>query len=659
MSERGRTTDARIITAPERARGRVLAPAAAVEEPLTAQTPNPATSIPPAGTPEIRSLLSLAVAAVVVTALFVAQGVLIPIILAVMLSFVLSPLVTRLGRAGLSRAPAVLVSVLLTFGVIALTATLLANQAAALATDAPRYIATMQEKISGIEFVATSELAAVTRLFIRAPAPAPAPAPLAPPPALAARPSDAAALAAAAASAQGRPVMVEIAKTETSPFLVVRTILEPVLGPLETTLIVLIIAIFILVEREDLRDRVIRVAGASDLHRTTAAMDDAAQRLSRYFLSQLAVNGAFGLVIGIGLWAFGIPSPAMWGVLAGLLRFVPYIGPILAAVPPIVLAAAIAPGWWKAGEVALLFVAVEPVTGYVVEPLLYGHSTGLAPISVIVAAVFWTWIWGPIGLILSTPLTLCLVVLGRHVKALEFFDVLLGDRPALAPIDTVYQRLLADNPDEVLEKAEALLQHTSLLDYYDDVMLPALTRATEDEARDTLTRERTLTMTRSLRQVITDLNDVSGLDGKGSPSPAAVGAPGTPESTVVAVTGPVACVAGRGPFDDAVSAMISQLLSRRGVRTRVVTHDDVSRERVGRLDLLDVNVVVLSYLDLSGSTSHLRYLVRRLRQHAPGVRIVVGLWPAGDPADDTARKQAVGADAYVASLRQALERIQP
>lgn len=326
----------------------------------------------------------------------------------------------------------------------------------------------------------------MTRLFIRSPAPAPAPAPLAPPPALAARPSDAAALAAAAASAQGRPVMVEIAKTETSPFLVVRTILEPVLGPLETTLIVLIIAIFILVEREDLRDRVIRVAGASDLHRTTAAMDDAAQRLSRYFLSQLAVNGAFGLVIGIGLWAFGIPSPAMWGVLAGLLRFVPYIGPILAAVPPIVLAAAIAPGWWKAGEVALLFVAVEPVTGYVVEPLLYGHSTGLAPISVIVAAVFWTWIWGPIGLILSNmPLTLCLVVLGRHVKALEFFDVLLGDRPALAPIDTVYQRLLADNPDEVLEKAEALLQHTSLLDYYDDVMLPALTRAAEDEARDT------------------------------------------------------------------------------------------------------------------------------------------------------------------------------
>ena len=375
-------------------------------------------------------------AAVVITALFVAQGVLIPIILAVMLSFVLSPLVTRLGRAGLSRAPAVLVSVLLTFSVIALGAMLLANQASALAVDAPRYIATMQEKLSGIELLATSELTSVTRLLIRTPRPAPG-SPLAPPPAIAARPADAAALAAAAIAAQGRPVMVEIANGETSPFMVVRAILEPVLGPLETTVIVLIIAIFILMEREDLRDRVIRVAGASDLHRTTAAMNDAAERLSRYFLSQLAVNGTFGLVIGLGLWALSVPSSAMWGVLAGLLRFVPYIGPILAAVPPIVLAAATAPGWWTAGEVALLFVIVEPITGYVVEPLLYGHSTGLAPISVIVAAVFWTWIWGSIGLILSTPLTLCLVVLGRHVKALEFFDVLLGDRPALAPADTV------------------------------------------------------------------------------------------------------------------------------------------------------------------------------------------------------------------------------
>ena len=208
----------------------------------------------------------------------------------------------------------------------------------------------------------------------------------------------------------------------------------------------------------------------------------------------------------------------------------------------------------------------------------------------------------------------------------------------------------------MLEKAEALLQHTSLLDYYDDVMLPALTRGSDDEARGMLISARVVTMTRSLRQVLSDLNDVAGLDAKGPPPSPDTGGPlDTPESTVSASDGPVVCVAGRGPFDDAVSTMMCQLLTRRGVQARVVTHDDVSRERVGQLDLRDVKVIVLSYLDMSDSTSHLRYLVRRLRQHAPGVRIIVGLWHAGDQVEDAARRQAVGADAYVGSLRQTLE----
>ena len=488
---------------------------------------------------------------VVIAALSVAQDVLIPIILAVMLSFVLSPLVTALGRIGLSRAPSVILTVLMAFGVIALAGTLLASQASTLVADAPRYASTIQQKLQGIELLATSRLASVTRLFgSGATAPSAAPSvtpPLTPPPSLAARPADATPLAAAAANAAGRPVLVEVARSETSPLLAVRSILEPVLGPLETTVIVLVIAIFILLEREDLRDRFIRLAGSSDLHRTTAAMDDAGQRLSRYFVSQLAVNGAFGLVIGVGLWSIGIPSPALWGVLAGLLRFVPYIGPILAAVAPIALGAATDPGWWRAIEVALLFVIVEPITGYVVEPLLYGHSTGLAPVSVIVAAVFWTWMWGPIGLILSTPLTLCFVVMGRHVKSLEFFDVLLGDRPALAPVENLYQRILADNPDEALEKAEALLENHSLLEDDDDVMLEGLKLAAQDEARGMITRERAAEMTRSLLQVIDDLcdhvdvgpRDPAGASG-GHPNATSVtpATPAMPGTAATTATGP-------------------------------------------------------------------------------------------------------------------------
>ena len=192
-------------------------------------------------------------------------------------------------------------------------------------------------------------------------------------------------------------------------------------------MIVFIVTIFTLLQREDLRDRFIRLAGSGDLHRTTLAIDDAGQRLSRYFVSQFLVNTSFGLVITLGLWAIGVPSPGVWGALAGVLRFVPYIGALLAAVAPIALAAAIDPGWSMVILVTGLFVIVEPVVAYVVEPLVYGHSTGLSPVAVIVAAVFWTWMWGPIGLILSTPITLCLVVMGRHVKSLEFVDIALGD----------------------------------------------------------------------------------------------------------------------------------------------------------------------------------------------------------------------------------------
>ena len=306
---------------------------------------------------------------------------------------------------------------------------------------------------------------------------------------------------------QQQPLVVELATPKSSVLTVARAIIEPVLGPLETTVIVFIVAIFILMQREDLRDRFIRLFGSRDLHRTTIAMDDAGQRLSRYFVSQLGVNACFGVVIGVGLWLIGVPSAALWGVLAGLLRFVPYVGPLLAAVAPLTLAAAVDPGWWTTIYVALLFVIIEPLTGYVVEPLLYGHSTGLSPMSVIVAAVFWTWIWGPVGLILSTPLTLCLVVMGRHVKSLEFFDVLLGDRPALSEVNRFYQRTLANDPDEALDQAEKMLADRSLVDYYDSVVLPGLKLAAADEARGTISRQRATEMTRSILAVISDLEE--------------------------------------------------------------------------------------------------------------------------------------------------------
>jgi len=437
---------------------------------------------------------------------------------------------------------------------------------------------------------------------------------------------------------QRQPLPVQVVGNENSPLTIARTILQPVLGPLETLIIVVVVAIFVLMQKEDLRDRFIRVFGASDLHRTTLALDDAGRRLSRYFLSQLTVNTSFGLVIGLGLWLIGIPAPAMWGIIAGLLRFVPYVGAFLAAIAPIALGAAIDPGWSTAIYVALLFVVIEPLTGYVAEPLLYGHSTGLSPVSVIVAAVFWTWIWGPIGLILSTPLTLCLVVMGRHVKSLEFFDVLLGDRPALTNVESLYQRILADDPDEALAQAESLLGQRSLGEYYDEVVLPALRLAAEDWERGQLAEVRARRMAHAMMTVIGDLADYA-----------------QPDEAAPVLRRIVACIEGRGPFDRMVNAMLVQLLAQRGVESQVIANETVSRDAIARADLSDVSVFLLSCFEPRGPSAHLRYLVKRLRQGAPGAMIIVGAWSELAPGGGEQRA-VMEVDGYAATLREAVDR---
>lgn len=585
-----------------------------------------AAHVRPVSAPELKTLAGVAVGAVVIAALYFGRDVLIPITLAVMLSFVLSPLVNVLQRLRLWRAPAVILAVLAALGVLGLIGTLIGSQTASLAANAPQYARTIQEKVEGVQGYAMSRLGSLTREFGGTKT------------VTTSRASPANLGGGAATSGQRRPIPVEVVQGGTSPLTIARTVVEPILGPLETTVIVLIVAIFVLMQREDLRDRFIRVFGSNDLHRTTRALDDAGQRLSKYFLSQLAVNTCFGLVIGLGLWGIGIPSPAMWGVVAGLLRFVPYIGSFLAAVAPAALGAAVDPGWGMTLEVVALFVVVEPITGYVVEPLLYGHSTGLSPVSVIVSAIFWTWLWGPIGLIMSTPLTLCLVVLGRHVKSLEFFDVLLGDRPALTPVESFYQRILADNPDEALAQAEALLDDRSLSDYYDSVLMEGLKLAVEDQARGTIDPNATRRIKRAMRSVIDDLE------------PRATSTPASPERC-----GLVATVAGRGPFDDTVAAALAQLLVARGIPVRQISAAAVSRDQIDRADLSDIDVIAISYLELTGSPAQLRYLVRRLRARAPAARIVVGLWPAGEPAlNDAEVQQTLGADRYVPSLGQAV-----
>ncbi len=621
----------------------------------------PAAQVAPPGVPGVNALLTLAVGVVVVAALYLARDVLIPITLAVLLSFLLGPIVGLLRRIHFPNVLAVLFAVVLALSLIGALGGLIGVQVASLATDIPSYTTTIGRKVEAVRGATLGRLNELTRRVGRQMGPAPT-ADKAPTPGQATSPSE------------PKPIPVEVRQPSADPLQLARSVLEPLLAPFETTLIIFIVAVFILLQKEDLRDRLIRLFGSSDLHRTTVAMDDAGRRLSRYFLSQLGINTAFGVIIAVGLTIIGVPSPVLWGILSALLRFVPYVGPVIAAALPAALAAAVDPQWSMTAWTVGLFLVIESVTGQLVEPMIYGHSTGLSPVAVVVAAIFWTWLWGPVGLILSTPLTLCLVVLGRYVDRLEFLDVLLGDRPALTPIENFYQRMLADDPDEALEQAEMLLKDRSLSAYYDEVALKGLQLAANDAQRGVLGPDKLERIKHSIRALVHDLSDHDDrdpqpdkADGAATSSKAerAIPKPAAPEADAPErhrlAAGwqgaePVLCLAGRGPLDEAASTILAELLGKHGLGARVLSHDAASRDNIAGLDPGGSAIVCVSYLEISGTPSHLHYLVRRLRQRLPNVPVLVGLWPAeAEAAEDKRLRAVIGADYYTSSLRDAVE----
>ena len=402
-------------------------------------------------------------------------------------------------------------------------------------------------------------------------------------------------------------------------------------------------------------------------------MDDAAARLSRYLLTQVGINTAFGVIVGTGLYFIGVPNPLLWGVLSGILRFVPYVGSFAAAGLPILLAAAVDPGWSMAIWTAALYVAVELTVSQAVEPVLYGHSTGLSPFAVIVSAIFWSWLWGAIGLILSMPLTLCLVVLGRHFEQLRFLDVLLGDRPPLTPVESFYQRILARDPEEAQDHADVLLQEASLSSYYDDVALKGMQLAARDVERGVLSHQQLERIKETIKTLVEELADyedrkpdgeqeekeiagakseAAGIQGHLSPP---VSIPDDGIKPAWRNESAVLCLAGRGPLDEAASAMLAQLLHKRGIGAQVLPYRAASREGIANLAFTGVEMVCISYLDISGSPAHLRFLLRRLRGKMPNGKILVGLWPVDDPAvKDAGARAAMGADFYTSSLAQAV-----
>lgn len=545
--------------------------------------------ITPPQTPGTEGLLRLAIGVVIIAGLYFGKQVLIPITLAVLLSFVLSPVVAFLRRIRIPRAPAVILSVLLALGLIGTAGTVLGSQMASLSNDMPQYVQTIHTKINSAQTALTSHLSFLSEKIHSSSTNEKN-----------AKPSTtehaASALAPESKPAEG---------AQTGALATTFSILGSILGPFETFIIVLVVAIFILLQRDEVRDKTIRLMGSSDLSRTTNALEDAGRRLSKYLLSQLAVNTGYGVVIGLGTWFIGLPVPLVWGALAGMLRFVPYIGSLLGAVLPIIVAAAIDPGWHTVLYVALLFVIVEPLTGYALEPLLYGHSTGLSPLSIIIAAIFWTWIWGPVGLVLSMPLTLCLVVLGEHIPSLQFLAVLLGDQPVLSPVESLYQRMLSGNLADQTDQAAATVAESSLGEYYDTVILPSLKLAADDVRRNVISRQQAAELSQQLIEFTEDLAEETGI-------------PAEPLGGSY-----ILCVAGHGPLDQTASAMCAQLFRQKGIAARAIPNSFVSRRGIASLDLSTAKALILATVDPEARSARLRLLLQRLRHHTD-LPIIVG-----------------------------------
>lgn len=606
-------------------------------------------------------LQGFVIAAIVVAGLHFARDLLLPLAFAILLSFVLSPPLLWLRRFHVPRVLAVLAVVAFAFAIIGSLGWIMSQQITSLAEDLPRYQTVLVKKISDLREDLTGSPAlekasdVVERLEQELDSPAPAPS-AEPAPGLAAD--------------KDRPIAVEIHEPQPAAFAFYRELLGTLLPPLAIIGIIVLFVVFILLQREDLRDRIIRLAGTADLQRTTAAMNEAATRLSQYFLREVLINSAYGVFITAALWLLGMPTPIVWGILAGLMRFVPYVGSYLAAIPALLLAAVIDPGWTTFLIVLVLYIAGEMTMGQVVEPLVYGHGTGISPIAVIFAAVFWAWLWGPLGLLLAMPMTVCLAVLGRHVEGLSFFDVLLGDEPAFTPGQRFYQRMLTGNSAEATYRAElAMKQGTPLVDFLDAVALKGLQLAERDAKRGRLEPENMQEIEATVDEI---MDNLAGFEphhwfGKlraakqGEDEEKAEPAEGEPLPVLQAdelapgfqAEDSILCIGGRSPLDDAVATMLAGVLNKHGLKARALARD----EDTGAVppEAAKAKLVCLSYLDLSGCGAHLRYLIKRWRRTLPkGATVLVGLWDGSE--DESALKEieeTADADAYATSLREA------
>ncbi len=586
-----------------------------------------------------------------VAVLYLARDVLIPFAIALTLTFLLTPLVRLLQRAHLPRVVAVLAVILVSTAFTVGLGWVLAGQLFNLANDVPKYRANIDTRIQGLRMPKSPLREAANNVEEIGQEISGAQSPPQLTPAVPVRGRR------AIASIPSKPGQVEIVQADRSDLRYLLDLGAPIVRPLATVGLVLVFTIFMLIEKGELRNRLLRLAGVQRLNTVTVALDDAAKRVSKYLLMQLLVNVSFGVLFATGLFFIGIPNAALWGALAAVLRIVPYVGSPIAAAFPLILSLAVFPGWVQPGLVVALFATLELVAANLVEPLLYGANTGISPLAILVTTVFWTILWGPAGLILSTPLTVCAGVLGRYFPQLAFLHILLGDEPALEPAAAFYQRLLALDHPEAHNVAELFLKDHPLVALYDSVFVPALAMAERDRHEGSLDPDREQFIFLNFNEMIAEFSDYRSepVPVAKDDSPASLG-PQIEIQPRPVFAGRILCVPASDEADSITASMLAQLLEQAG-------HSTISLPVEGSMPVLQAltpspdDVICISALP-PFALARSKALARELRTRFPKIPTIVGIWGfTGEGSQASAQSETARSEKILTTLAEALERI--
>jgi predicted PurR-regulated permease PerM len=585
----------------------------------------------PNATRLLSRFFAMITAVLVIAALYLAKVVFLPLAFAILFAFLLAPLVSSLERIRLPRTLAVLLVIAAFAALLGCVGWLAGSELIQMAGDLPKYQGNIDGKLALVYHQKNKAFsraeAEVERLSNRFEQIVPG--------------SDGHEGGPGNAAASQQPIRVQEVKSSTPRLDQAGGILDPLI----TAFLTAVFTFFVLLRREDLRDRLIGLTGHGHVNVTTLAMMDASARISRYFQLQLAVNATYGAIIVLALYLIGVPHFVLFGALASILRFIPYIGAPIAALLPTVLAFAVFHGWRQGLLVMAVFFSLEVVTANYAEPHLYGKQTGLSSLAILVAAAFWTLIWGPVGLVLSVPLTVCLVVLGSHVSNFEFLTVMLGDQPPIPPSAQLFQRLLARDEREASEVLETHLEDHSLAEVYDDVVIPALTMAERNRHQQDFTEDAERFIYDTLQELILDMAERDDAE------------TGTEELKIQAPATRILCVPARDEADYLAAIMLAQVLKRAGFEAKAIP---LEQDRgVGAIAASEQpDIVFLSGLP-PFARARLRRVYNNVRSRYPNLRIMIGLWNYHDDHVQAAQQISRGEVSEAATtLAQAVTQVQ-